>query len=128
MHCVAGPGDKAPVDYVLVAVTDQHDKLLSPQAPISKLCNPPTCHQCVKTWLLDNAHIAPLGFSRGHMGQGLVQGCATAGRRVQSYLVYVGAPVLGFPLHRHRLRGTAVTAACEVQRTMRGSRYGGAIQ
>ena len=24
------------------------------------------------------------------MGQGLVQGCATAGRRVQSYLVYVG--------------------------------------
>ena len=77
--------------YVLVAVTDQHDKLLSPEAPMSKLCNPPTCHHCVETWLLDNAHEASGFLSRnGHMGQGLVQGCATAGRRVQSYLVYVG--------------------------------------
>ena len=65
------------------AVTDHHDKLLRPQAPMKMLCNPPTCDLCVKKWLRDNAHRASGFLSRNeHMGQGLVQGCAAVGRRV----------------------------------------------
>ena len=58
------------MDYVVEAVTDRQDKLLSPEAPMRKLCNPPTCYHCVKKWLYDSAHhISAYLLRAGDIGQ-----------------------------------------------------------
>ena len=129
MPCFAGPGDEAPVDYVVVVVTDQQDKMLKPQDPMNKL-EPthllPLCSEVAARLCPSRLWVSLEEYGGYRAGPGAGQ-CRCG---AQSAVTPCGSavPVLGCPLYLHRLRGTADTADCEVQRTIPGSGYSGAIQ